>query len=145
MFFFVILGALNLTVFVKYYCIQKSKLKLGMGFAMFHINLQQWRTAVGTYRKSVILIKKGPVIFIFLRILFAFTYQSSLCYTFLFVFCFIRSNLEPPFILDKINSLTGCCLSLHFLWILYFALRLLQHGDIELNPGLNTFLSVTET
>ena len=41
MFFFVILGALNLTVFVKYYCIQKSKLKLGMGFAMFHINIQQ--------------------------------------------------------------------------------------------------------
>ena len=34
----------------------------------------------------------------------------------------------------KINNLTDSCLSLHFLWILYFALRLLQHDDIELNP-----------
>ena len=34
--FFVILRALNLLVFVKYYCIQKSKLKFEMGFAMFH-------------------------------------------------------------------------------------------------------------
>ena len=34
--FFVILDALSLTVFVRYYCIQKSKLKLEMGFAMFH-------------------------------------------------------------------------------------------------------------
>ena len=33
--FFVILGVLNLTVYVKYYCIQKCKLKLEMGFAMF--------------------------------------------------------------------------------------------------------------
>ena len=34
--FFVILDALNLTVFLSYYCIQKSKLKLEMGFAIFH-------------------------------------------------------------------------------------------------------------
>ena len=33
--FFVILGALSLTVYAKYDCIQKSKLKLEMGFAMF--------------------------------------------------------------------------------------------------------------
>ena len=30
---------------------------------------------------------------------------------------------------------------LHFLWILYVALRLLQHGDIELNPGPKCFSS----
>ena len=40
---------------------------------------------------------------------------------------------------SKINNLTDCCLSLHFLWILYFALRLLQHGYIELNPGPKYF------
>ena len=34
--FLVILGALNLTVLVKYYCIQKSKLKLEMDFDMLH-------------------------------------------------------------------------------------------------------------
>ena len=31
-----ILDDLNLTVFVSYYCIQKSKLKLEMGFTKFH-------------------------------------------------------------------------------------------------------------
>ena len=31
--FFVTLGALNLTVFMKYYYIQKNKLKLEQGFA----------------------------------------------------------------------------------------------------------------
>ena len=40
---------------------------------------------------------------------------------------------------SKINNLTEFCLSLQFLWILYFALRLLQHGDIELNPGPKYF------
>ena len=42
---------------------------------------------------------------------------------------------------SKINNLTECCLLLHFLWILYIALRLLQHGDIELNPGPKCFSS----
>ena len=37
--FFVILGTLNVTVFVKYYCIQKSKLTLEMGFAMFQMTV----------------------------------------------------------------------------------------------------------
>ena len=40
---------------------------------------------------------------------------------------------------SKINNLTECCISLRFLWLLYFALRLLQHGDIELNPGPKYF------
>ena len=40
---------------------------------------------------------------------------------------------------SKISNLTEFCLSLQFLWILYFALRLLQHGDIELNPGPKYF------
>ena len=44
-------------------------------------------------------------------------------------------NLHSFLIRSTINNLTECCLWLHFLWILYFALRLLQHGDIELNPG----------
>ena len=34
--FSVILGALNLIAFVKYYCIQKSKLKLEKGFVKVH-------------------------------------------------------------------------------------------------------------
>ena len=38
---FVILDASNLTVFLRYYCIQKSKLKLEMGFAIFHNDLKQ--------------------------------------------------------------------------------------------------------
>ena len=36
MFRFFVLDALNLTVFVRYYSIQKSQLKLEMSFAMFH-------------------------------------------------------------------------------------------------------------
>ena len=44
-------------------------------------------------------------------------------------------NLHSFLIRSTINNLTECCLWLHFLWILYFALRLLQHGDIKLNPG----------
>ena len=34
--FFVTLGALDLTVFVTYYCIQINKLKLENGFAVLH-------------------------------------------------------------------------------------------------------------
>ena len=37
------------------------------------------------------------------------------------------------------NNLTKFCLSLQFLWILYFALRLSQHGGTELNPGPKYF------
>ena len=48
-------------------------------------------------------------------------------------------NLLSFLIRTKVNNLTECRLSLHFLWILYFALRLLQHGDIELNPELKYF------
>ena len=48
-------------------------------------------------------------------------------------------NLLSFLIRSKINNLTEFCLSLQFLWILYFALRLLQHGDIELNPGPKYF------
>ena len=48
-------------------------------------------------------------------------------------------NLLSFLIRSKINNRTVLCLSLQFLWILYFALRLLQHGDIELNPGPKYF------
>ena len=48
-------------------------------------------------------------------------------------------NLLSFLIRSEINNLTKFCLSLQFLWILYFALRLLQHGDIELNPGPKYF------
>ena len=48
-------------------------------------------------------------------------------------------NLLSFLIRYKINNLTQFCLSLHFLWILYFALRLLQYGDIKLNPGPKCF------
>ena len=32
-----------------------------------------------------------------------------------------------------------CCLSLHFLWILYFALRLIEHSNVELDRGPKYF------
>ena len=114
-----------------------------MGFTIMTINIEQWRMVVGTYGQSVIH-KKGTIIFIFLWILFVFTSQFSLCYTFISVLYLIRSNLEPPFILvrSKINNLTECCLLLHFLWILYFALRLLKHGDIELAFLLFLYFSI---
>ena len=77
MFCFVILGTLNLTLFVKYYCNQKSKLKLKMCFAMFHN--EHWYKTVAH----------------------VFTPQFSLSYTFIPVLCLVRSNLEPV-ILEKI-------------------------------------------
>ena len=59
-FFFVSLGALNLTVFVKFYCIQIRKLKLEKGFVVVHNDyLEQWYIALGTYGKSVILLKRA--------------------------------------------------------------------------------------
>ena len=48
-------------------------------------------------------------------------------------------NLLSFLIRSNINNLTQFCLSLHFLWILYFALRLLQYSDIKLNPGRKGF------
>ena len=48
-------------------------------------------------------------------------------------------NLFSFLIISNINNLSDYCLSVHFLWILYFPLRLLQHGDIELNPGPKYF------
>ena len=49
------------------------------------------------------------------------------------------SNLLSFLIRSKINNLTGFCSSLQFPWVLYFVLRLLQHGNIELNPGPKYF------
>ena len=48
-------------------------------------------------------------------------------------------NFLSFLIISKINNITECCLSLHSLWILYFALSLLQHGYIELKPGPKYF------
>ena len=85
--------------------------------------------------------KKGTIVF--------FTCESYL-YLLLSLACVIplylyyallgqTLNLLSFLIRSKINNLTEFCLSLQFLWILYFALRLLQHGDIELNPGPKYF------
>ena len=109
------------------------------------INIVQWRIAVGTYGKSVILIKRTqsyslscePYLHLLLSlacVIPLYLYYALLGQTFKLLSFLIRF---------KINNLTECCFSLHFLWILYFALRLLQYGDIELNLGQNTFLSVT--
>ena len=48
-------------------------------------------------------------------------------------------NLLSLLIRSKINNLTEFCLSSQFLWIIYFALRLSQHGGTELNPGPKYF------
>ena len=141
--FFVILGTLNFTVFVKYYCIQKVNLNWIWVFLCFRmtINIGQWCIAVGTYGKSVILIKRAQS--------YSFSCESYL-HLLLSLACVILSylyytllgqtwNLLSFLIRSKVNNLTECCLSLHFLRILYLALRLLQHGDIELNPGPKYF------
>ena len=107
------------------------------------VNIEQWRIAVGTYGKSVIFIKRAR------SYSYSFSCESYLCLL-LSLACVIplylyyallglTLNLLLFLIRSKINNLTECCLSLHFLWILYFALRLLQHGDIELNPGPQCF------
>ena len=105
------------------------------------VNIEQWRIAVGTYGKSVIFIKRARS--------YLFSCESYLCLL-LSLACVIplylyyallgqTLNLLSFLIRSKINNLTEFCLSLQFLWILYFALRLLQHGDIELNPGPKYF------
>ena len=57
-------------------------------------------------------------------------YYSFIAYSF---------NLSSFLIRSKINHLIDCCLSLYFLRIIYFAVRLLEHGDIELIHGLKYF------
>ena len=107
------------------------------------INIEQLHIAVGTYEKSVFLIKKVQSYSysyeFYWHLLLSLACITRLClYYTLLVYSF---NLFSFLIRSKINHLIGCCLSLHFLWILYFALGLLQHGDIELNPRakLNPF------
>ena len=58
----------------------------------------------------------------------------------------LPAKAEGP-IRSKIYNPSECCLSLHFLWILCFALWLLQHGDKNLQKilGPKYFLSVTGT
>ena len=59
-YFFVILDPLNLTVFLRHYFIQKSKLNWKWVLLFFMtINIEQWCIAVGTYGKSVIFIKRA--------------------------------------------------------------------------------------
>ena len=105
------------------------------------VNIERWHIAVGTYGKSMILIKRARS--------YSFSCESYL-HLLLNLACVIpfylyyallgrTLNLLSFLIRSKVNNLTECCLSLHFLWILYFALRLLQHGDIELNPGPKYF------
>ena len=105
------------------------------------VNIEQWRIAVGTYGKSVIFIKRARS--------YLFSCESYLCLL-LSLACVIplylyyallgqTLNLLSFLIRSKINNLTKFCLSLQFLWILYFALTLLQHGDRELNPGPKYF------
>ena len=105
------------------------------------INIEQWHTAVRTYEKSVILIKRTRSYslscesYLHLLLSLACVIPLSLYYALLG-----QTFKLPSFLISStINNLTEYCLSLHFLWILYFALRLLQHGDIELNPGPKYF------
>ena len=51
-------------------------------------------------------------------------------------------NLLSFLIRFKISNLTEGCLLLHFLWIIYFALRLLKHGDTELAFLLFLYFSI---
>ena len=103
------------------------------------IDIEQWHIAVGTYGKSVILMKRAQsyssscefylhLLLSLISIIPLYLYYALLGHTF---------NLFSFLIRSKINDLTDCCLSMYFLLILYFALRLLQHGDIELYPGSN--------
>ena len=102
---------------------------------------EQWHIAVGTYRKSEILIKRAQS--------YSFSCESYL-HLLLSLTCVIPLYLHYALLgqtlslisflrRSKVNNLTECCFSLHFLWIPYFALRLLQHGGIELNPGPKYF------
>ena len=105
------------------------------------VNIEQWRIAVGTYGKSVIFIKRARS--------YLFSCESYLCLLLslacvipLYLYYALLGQTFNPIsflIRSKINNLTEFCLSLQFLWILYFALRLLQHGNIELNPGPKYF------
>ena len=112
-----------------------------MLFFIKTINIEQWRIALGTYGKSVIFIKRArPYSFpcesyLYLLLSLAYVIPLYLYYALLGQ----TLNLLSFLIRSKINNLTEFCLSLQFLWILYFALRLLQHGDIELNPGPKYF------
>ena len=105
------------------------------------INIEQWRIAVGTYGKSVILIKRArPYSFSCEAYLHLLLILACVIHLYLYYVLLGQAlNLLSFLIRHKVNNLTGCCHSLHFLWILYFALRLLQHGDIELNPGSKYF------
>ena len=80
---------------------------------------------------------------------YSFSYESYLhlllsiaCLTPLYLYHALLGqtlNILSFLIRAKIKNLTECCLSWHFLWTLYFARRILQHGDIELNPGPKYF------
>ena len=106
------------------------------------INIEQWRIAVGTYGKSVIFIKRARS-YSFSCESYLYLLLSLVCVISLYLYYTLLGqtlNLLSFLIRCKINNLIKCCLTLyHFLWILYFTLRLLQHGDIELNPGPKYF------
>ena len=105
------------------------------------INIEQWCIAVVIYGKSVIFIKRAQS--------YSFSCQSYLylllslaCVIPLYLYCALLGqtfNLLSFLIRSKINNLIEFCLSLQFLWILYFVLRPLQHGDIEINSGRKHF------
>ena len=101
------------------------------------INTEQWPIALETYGISMILIKR-----VRLYSLSCEFYLNLACIIHLYLYytlLFYKVNLFSFSITSKINNLTKCCLSLHFLWILYFSLRLLQHSYIEPNPGTKWF------
>ena len=120
LYFFVILDPLNLTVFLRHYFIQKSKLNWKWVFLFFimTINIEQWCIAVGTYRKSVIFIKRTRS-YSFSCESYLYLLLSLVCVIPLYLYCLIRSNLDllSFLIRSKINNLTEFCLSLQFLWI----------------------------
>ena len=89
------------------------------------INIEQWRIVVGTYGKSVILIKRAQS-YSFSCESYLHLLLSSACVIPLYLYYALLGqtlSLLSFLIRSKVNNLTECCLSLHFLWILYFAYR----------------------
>ena len=105
------------------------------------INIEQWRIVVGTYGKSVIFIKRARS-YSFSCESYLYSLLSLACVILLYLYYALLGqilNLLSFLIRSKINNPTEFCSSLQFLWVLYFVLRLLQHGNIELNPGPKYF------
>ena len=100
---------------------------------MLHCSRNIWKISDSHKKDLIIFICFWILLYLLLSL--ASNIYLYLCYTLLVYEC----NFFSLLIRSKINNLIDCCLSLHFVWILYFALRESQYGEIELNPGLKYF------